>query len=191
MTSEPDNVVPMVARAGRLADALERARSREQERVRDAIAEREGLLQALSDVLLAMADELPDGEAEKFALVRSPTGERLRIDDLGYVDIHPETKAYRLVRQRRYGPQILSTEANRDAIADHVADYMADRIVEREALVQASPSPLQAASAVPTVDVPKGISPFWPALWWFVVGGVLTGTALFTYAWLSAGPPPG
>ena len=50
---------------------------------------------------------------------------------------HPETLDYRLVRQRRDGPDVLAEMSDRDAMADRVADYVADRIVEHEGLAPA------------------------------------------------------
>lgn len=190
MSEDKSNVVPIVSRAGRLADALKRARAREQSRLRDALAAQEGRLDALADELRAMADELPSGEAGRFALVPSENGERLAIDTLSYVDLHPETLDYRLVRQQRDGPSVVAEKADRDAMADSVADYIADRIVEREGLVGTT----SVAAAAPTTAskqqdaAPQPRSRFWPGFWLFVLGGLCSATALFTYAWLQAGP---
>lgn len=190
MSEDTSNVVPIVSRAGRLADALQRARAREQSRLRDALAAQEGRLDALADELRAMADELPSGEAGRFALVPSENGERLAIDTLSYVDLHPETLDYRLVRQQRDGPSVVAEKADREAMADSVADYIADRIVEREGLVGTTP----VSAAAPTTGstqqepAPQPRSRFWPGFWLFVLGGLCSATALFTYAWLQAGP---
>lgn len=190
MSEDTSNVVPIVSRAGRLADALQRARAREQSRLRDALAAQEGRLDALADELRAMADELPSGEAGRFALMPSENGERLAIDTLSYVDLHPETLDYRLVRQQRDGPSVVAEKADREAMADSVADYIADRIVEREGLVGTTP----VADAAPTTastqqdPAPQPRSRFWPGFWLFVLGGLCSATALFTYAWLQAGP---
>jgi hypothetical protein len=190
MSEDTSNVVPIVSRAGRLADALQRARAREQSRLRDALAAQEGRLDALADELRAMADELPSGEAGRFALVPSENGERLAIDTLSYVDLHPETQDYRLVRQQREGPSVIAEKADRDAMADSVADYIADRIVEREGLVGTAPVAAAAPTTVSTQQdpAPQPRSRFWPGFGLFVLGGVCSATALFTYAWLQAGP---
>lgn len=190
MSEDTSNVVPIVSRAGRLADALQRARAREQSRLRDALAAQEGRLDALADELRAMADELPLGEAGRFALVPSENGERLAIDALSYVDLHPETLDYRLVRQQRDGPSVVAEKADREAMADSVADYIADRIVEREGLVGTVPVDAAAPTTLSTQQdaAPQPRSRFWPGFWLFVLGGVCSATALFTYAWLQAGP---
>lgn len=190
MSEDKSNVVPIVSRAGRLADALKRARAREQSRLRDALAAQEGRLDALADELRAMADELPSGEAGRFALVPSENGERLAIDTLSYVDLHPETLDYRLVRQQRDGPSVVAEKADRDAMADSVADYIADRIVEREGLVGTTQATVAAPTTVSTQQepAPQPRSRFWPGFWLFVLGGLCSATALFTYAWLQAGP---
>ncbi|MEQ8658463.1 MAG: hypothetical protein RIC24_14270 [Hyphomicrobiales bacterium] len=192
MSEETSNVVPIVSRASRLADALQRARAREQSRLRDALAAQEGRLDALADELRAIADELPSGEADRFALVPSENGERLAIDALSYVDLHPETLDYRLVRQHRDGPEVIAEKTDREAMADSVADYIADRIVEREGLVGSTPAAVTATPSVPSRQdqpAPQARSGFWPGFWMFVLGGVCSVTALFTYAWLQAGPP--
>ncbi|MFN3169995.1 MAG: hypothetical protein ACE37E_04805 [Hyphomicrobiales bacterium] len=190
MSEDTSNVVPIVSRAGRLADALQRARAREQSRLRDALAAQEGRLDALADELRAMADELPSGEAGRFALVPSENGERLSIDTLSYVDLHPETQDYRLVRQQREGPSVIAEKTDRDAMADSVADYIADRIVEREGLVGTAPVAAAAPTTLSTQQdpAPQPRSRFWPGFWLFVLGGVCSATALFTYAWLQVGP---
>jgi len=190
MSEDTSNVVPIVSRAGRLADALQRARAREQSRLRDALAAQEGRLDALADELRAMADELPSGEAGRFALVPSENGERLAIDTLSYVDLHPETLDYRLVRQQRDGPSVVAEKADREAMADNVADYIADRIVEREGLVGTTSVAAAAPTTVSTQQEPAAQprSRFWPGFWLFVLGGLCSATALFTYAWLQAGP---
>lgn len=190
MSEDTSNVVPIVSRAGRLADALQRARAREQSRLRDALAAQEGRLDALADELRAMADELPPGEAGRFALVPSENGERLAIDTLSYVDLHPETLDYRLVRQQRDGPSVVAEKADREAMADSVADYIADRIVEREGLVGTTSVAAAAPTTISTQQepAPQPRSRFWPGFWLFVLGGLCSATALFTYAWLQAGP---
>ena len=194
-------VIPMVSRAGRLSDALKRARAREQTRQRDQLAVREGRLAALADELRAMADELPAGEAERFALLRADGQERLIVDALTSIDLHPETLDYRLVRQRRDGPDVLAEISDRDAMADRVADYVADRIVEHEGLAPAGiavsaerneTGPDRSETETPDPDridpAPRSGMGFWPGFWLFVLGGVCAATALFTYAWLAAGP---
>lgn len=196
MSEDGSNVVPMVSRAGRLADALQRVRAREQARARDAMAAREGRLEALADDLRALADELPSGEGDRFALVPSHGGERLTIDAQSFVDLHPETLDYRLVRQGRDGPDVVAEKSEREAMADSVAEYIAERIVQREGLdrAKATPAaslsqtaPTQAVSAPAEAQQPQK-SRFWVGFWWFVLGGVCSTTALFTYAWLQAGP---
>ena len=185
MSDESSNVVPIVSRAGRLADALARARAREQGRVRDALAAREGRLEALADELRIMADELPPGEAGRFSLIPTSHGDRLSVDAVSFVDLHPETSDYRLVRQRRDGPDVIAETQDRDAMADHVADYIADRIVEREGL--AVQSVVSSRTKETPSTSPKG-GGFWKGFWLFVLGGLCSATALFTYAWLAAGP---
>ncbi|MFK7791492.1 MAG: hypothetical protein AB8B88_02360 [Devosiaceae bacterium] len=191
MSNDAPNVVPMVSRAGRLSDALTRARAREQSRARDALAVGEGQLQALADELRSMADELPDGEAGRFDLVAATSGDQIAIDGLSFVDVHPETGAYRLVRQRRDGPHIIAEHSDREAMADKVADYIADRIVEREGLVDARAAPVRSLptndSVAPNTETEAPRRSFWPGFWLFVLGGVCAATALFTYAWLTAG----
>ncbi|MGD1888648.1 MAG: hypothetical protein ACFB01_16320 [Cohaesibacteraceae bacterium] len=198
-------VVPMVSRAGRLSDALKRARAREQARRRDQLAVREGRLSALAYELRSIADELPAGETERFALLRADGQERLIVDSLSYVDLHPETLDYRLVRQRRDGPDVLAEIADRDVMADRVADYVADQIVEHEAMgavsapAETGPSqqdengPDRSETETPDRGRTEPSQPsrmgFWPGFWLFVLGGVCSATALFAYAWISAGQP--
>jgi hypothetical protein len=201
MSEDGSNVVPMVSRAGRLADAVQRVRAREQARARDAMAAREGRLEALADDLRALADELPLGEGDRFALVPSQNGERLTIDAQSFVDLHPETLDYRLVRQGRNGMDVIAENSEREAMADSVAEYIAERIVQREGLDGAKATPAASLSqtaptqtapthavSAPAEAPPPQKSRFWVGFWWFVLGGVCSATALFTYAWLQAGP---
>jgi hypothetical protein len=205
MSEDGSNVVPMVGRAGRLADAMQRVRAREQARARDAMAAREGRLEALADDLRALADELPAGEGDRFALVPSQNGERLTIDAQSHVDLNPETLDYRLVRQSGDRSDVIAEQSEREAMADSVADYIAERIVAREEIVGAPKAPAAPASqttnptaAPATAAAPASSAPaeapqpqksrFWVGFWWFVLGGICSATALFTYAWLQAGP---
>lgn len=103
--NEESTVVPMVSRAGRLADALARARARQEAEVREAFEQREDRMATLAHELDAMADELPEGEAGQFELIASHTGERLVIDPLSYVDLDENSNDYRLIRQRRDGEE--------------------------------------------------------------------------------------
>lgn len=184
MSDDSSNVVPIVSRAGRLADALARARVREQGRACYVLAAREGRLEALADDLRELADELPLGESSRFSLIPARDGDRLTVDSASFVDLHPETLDYRLVRERRDGPDVVAEASDRDTMADHVADYIADRIVERDGLTT-QPVAKSTTSAQPA---PRKSGGFWKGLWLFVLGGVCSATALFTYAWLAAGP---
>ena len=185
MENHSTNIVPLVSRAGRLADALQRVRAREQSRARDALAARDGRLQALAHELRALADELPAGEGDRFSLVASHMGDRLSVDSLSYVDLHPQTLDYRLVRHRRDGPETVLQSADRDAMADGVADYIAERIVEREGLIDPNGSPVAGSSLA--AEPVRPVMRFWPGFWLFVLGGLCTATALFVYAWLRVG----
>ena len=183
--------MPMVSRAGRLADALRRARAREEARLAAASVRREASLAGLADELAAMADDLPPGEADRFALVRSTTGDRLVIDALSHVDVAPDGRSYRLVRQRREGPETLLETDDQEAMAVRLADYIAERIVEREILLRepvTKPSVQRRARPV-APEVHKGLSG-WAGFWLFVLGALCAGLALFTFAWLSY-PPAG
>jgi hypothetical protein len=181
-------VIPMVSRAGRLADALQRARQKERERLAEDSAARSGRLAALYSELSGMAAELPPGEDERFTMVASHTGDRLVIDPLSYVDLDPANLHYRLVRQRREGPETVLVHEAREAMANGIADYIADRIVEREGLDVRPLAVAGAQQAAATATfVRKGIG-FWGGFWLFILGALCAATALFTYAWLAVAP---
>lgn len=112
---------PIVSRAGRLSDAMERAQARAQAR----------------DAALQPAVMEPE-------LVPVPT----EVDSGAYVDAQLEK---------------LAKSAAEEAVAAQKA-------------------------ATPVVQVEAKRSFFWPGFWLFILGGVCTATAMFTYAWLSAGP---
>lgn len=185
MTQSANNddctVVPMVSRAGRLADALARTRARQEAQVREAFEQREGRMAMLARELDAIADELPEGEAGRFEMIASHAGDRLVIDPLSYVALDEATNDYRLIRQRRDGEQTVLQSADCEEMADGIAGYMAERIVEREGLASPAPQMVQEANT-PAPIVRKGLG-FWGGFWLFVLGGVCTATALFAYAW--------
>lgn len=190
MTQSADNetstVVPMVSRAGRLADALARTRARQETQAREAFEQREGRMAMLARELDAIADELPEGETGQFEMVASHTGDRLVIDPLSYVDLDNDTNAYRLIRKRRDGEQTVLQSADCEEMADGIAAYMAERIVEREGLATPIAQMAQQVSA-PAPIVRKGLG-FWGGFWLFVLGGLCTAGVLFAYAWQSYVP---
>lgn len=184
--SDDSTVVPMVSRAGRLADALARTRARQETQAREALEQREGRMAMLARELDAIADELPEGEAGRFEMVASLTGDRLVIDPLSYVNLDDDSSDYRLIRQRRDGEQTVLQSADCEEMADGIAAYMAERIVEREGLGSPAAQLAQQANA-PAPIVRKGLG-FWGGLWLFVLGGVCTAAALFVYAWQTYTP---
>lgn len=190
MTQSADNetstVVPMVSRAGRLADALARTRARQETQAREAFEQREGRMAMLARELDAIADELPEGETGQFEMVASHTGDRLVIDPLSYVDLDNDTNAYRLIRKRRDGEQTVLQSADCEEMADGIAAYMAERIVEREGLATPAPQVVQQVHE-PAPIVRKGLG-FWGGFWLFVLGGICTAGVLFAYAWQSYVP---
>lgn len=184
--TETSTVVPMVSRAGRLADALARTRARQQTQAREALEQREGRMALLARELNAIADELPDGEAGQFEMVASHAGDRLVIDPLSYVDLDEQGSAYRLIRKRRDGEQTVLQSTDHEEMADGIAAYMAERIVEREGMT--APAALAAAPAsAPAPVVRKGLG-FWGGLGLFILGGICAAAGLFAYAWQSYPP---
>lgn len=184
--SKTSTVVPMVSRAGRLADALARTRARQVDQAREALELREGRMAMLARELDAMADELPEGETSRFEMVASHTGDRLVIDPLSYVELDEASHDYRLIRQRRDGEHTVLQSADCEEMADGIAAYMAERIVEREGIALPTPQLAEQANT-PAPVVRKGIS-FWGGFWLFVLGGICTATALFAYAWQTYTP---
>lgn len=184
--SKMSTVVPMVSRAGRLADALARTRARQEAQVREAFEQREGRMAMLARELDAIADELPEGEAGRFEMIASHTGDRLVIDPLSYVALDEATNDYRLIRQRRDGEQTVLQSADCEEMADGIAAYMAERIVEREGVALPTTQVTTLVSE-PAPIVRKGLG-FWGGFWLFVLGGVCTATALFAYAWQAYSP---
>lgn len=193
MSDDSSNVVPIVSRAGRLADALQRARARQQEQASSG-------LDALAQDLRAMAGELPAGEAARFALTASDDGQRLTVDDTAHVELYAQRGAYRLVRTDGEAPAVVAETSDREAMANTVADYVAEQILAREtaATPVATPPVTPAPAAVaeppalqPVQEQPQTPQPqrsrFWFGFWMFVLGGVCSATALFTYAWLQVG----
>ncbi|MBV6658602.1 MAG: hypothetical protein KI785_12630 [Devosiaceae bacterium] len=215
--SGPPNVLPVVSRAGRLSDALRRARARQLENeaaegsVRTAAM---GLLTADLSHLAAELDGLDGGAVGQFELVQSVSGDRLVIDPISFVELAADDQTYRLIRQRREGAQTVFESTDRGAMADAVADYMADRIVERENLEQPVAPPALAEPQKPRLagqrkagadgavtladiagqaakasDRPARGSSGWGHFWSFVVGALFSAGALLAYAWLSYPAP--
>jgi len=186
MSDDSSNVVPIVSRAGRLADALQRARARQEAQASNGLDE-------LAQDLRAMAGELPSDESARFALTPSDDGDKLTVDDTAYVELDAQTSAYRLVRTDGEAPGDVAETPDREAMANHVADYVAERILAREtdATPAVTPSPaLAEPPALQPVQEQPQVQPrsrFWLGFWMFVLGGVCSATALFTYAWLQVG----
>lgn len=187
MTQTADNetstVVPLVSRAGRLADALARTRARQETQSREAFEQREGRMAMLARELDAIAEELPEGETGQFEMVASHTGDRLVIDPLSYVDLDDDSNAYRLIRKRRDGEQTVLQSVDHEEMADGIAAYMAERIVEREGLAAPSAQVIQQVNT-PAPVVRKGLG-FWGGFWLFILGGLCAAAGLFAYAWQS------
>ncbi|MEM6381769.1 MAG: hypothetical protein AAF739_03780 [Pseudomonadota bacterium] len=194
-----DNVVPIVSRAGRLADALKRARGRQEEQLRRELANRESSLSHLALQLDDLAEELnsvSDTDAvDRFELIPSQVGDRIVVDTLSYVDIDPQSAQYRLRRQRREGPDTLFESSDRDAMTDAVADYIAQRLVERE--LDGPPShqlmqPVHRSSEMKLPESPKQTSAstrtkrsLWPGLGLFFLGVLCGVFVLFLWAWFA------
>ncbi len=64
------------------------------------------------------------------------------------------------------------------------ADVAGPKLVD----VPAPPSPLLVELPVEPEESKPAKMRFWPGLFLFVLGAVVAATALFTYAWLAAGP---
>ena len=187
MSDDSSNVVPIVSRAGRLADALQRVRARQE-------AQASSALDALAQDLRAMAGELPAEEAARFALTASDDGQQLKVDDTAHVEHDTQSGAYRLVRTDGEAPAVVAKTSDREAMANTVADYVAEQILAREKAATPAVAPAPAAVAEPPALQPtQEQSPqpqhsrFWFGFWMFVLGGVCSATALFTYAWLQVG----
>ncbi|MEM1289146.1 MAG: hypothetical protein AAGH60_12405 [Pseudomonadota bacterium] len=191
MEPAESNVVPMASRAGRLADALKRARTRMQTQAERVAAHRSSRLAALEYEVQSLALELNSantGLEDRFSLARSHAGDKLVIDALAYADLHPERDVYRLVRQMRDGPAVLIETPDTEEIAGAIADYVAERIVEVEkplmsaADVAAQPtSPVRSNAGAPAI---RSLG-FWINVALFLFGAITAALALFAFAWLS------
>jgi hypothetical protein len=71
----------------------------------------------------------------------------------------------------------------------HVTDTVhADAAGPKLVDVPAPPSPLMSEFPAEPEESEPAKMRFWPGLFLFVLGAVVSATALFTYAWLAAGP---
>ncbi|WP_051335649.1 hypothetical protein [Methylocapsa acidiphila] len=121
--------------ASSLARALRRARLDAAERSQ-AVAELRYVelarLEMLEDALEPLLAEVPP-HVDLFDVAIAPGAHpRLFIDVIGFVEIAPDRRTYRLVQDARHGRVALVESASIGEIVNAVADYMAHRLIERE-----------------------------------------------------------
>jgi hypothetical protein len=122
-------------RTASLAAALRRARVESAEHsaaVADVRTAEMGRLEILADALAPVLLQVP-ADCDIFDVAIAP-GERPRlfIDQIGFVEVDRDRRAYRFLQDTRHGRITLRETADVDDMVDAVTDYIAHRLIERE-----------------------------------------------------------
>ncbi|MFZ2100923.1 MAG: hypothetical protein WAU86_10200 [Oricola sp.] len=133
MSHDQDNT--NIPPSTRLVDAVRKARIAHADRsdvvveMRDAVQAR---LELLAHDLQPVIDDVPlDDDRFDFAL-SSGLQPRFWIDATAHVQMGPDRRTYRFVRDTRLGRVLLAESADRAEVAERIVTYIATRIHERE-----------------------------------------------------------
>ena len=152
---------------GPLREALRRARAEAAERgevVADLRQAEIARLEILQDALRPVFAEVPE-PIDIFDVGLVP-GERPRlfVDMVAFVEMGPDRKVYRFLRDGRHGRSVVAESEQTQPIVDAVTAYVARRLVEREQLLadqerfvapRAAPAAAPAAASVEPAAAPK------------------------------------
>lgn len=175
-------------------------------------------LELLAEELMPIFDEVPDENEQFDFVISSGLQPRLWIDAVAHVQMSPDRRTYRFVRDTRQGRIVMAETGDMMRAADSVTHYIAERIVERQRFLDseqvrpekyevspqpakpAEPSPQTRPAARGTRDVraqvqrqassPKTGSAA-NGVWWFLFGAVVGAAALFITFRETLGPALG
>ncbi|MDA4847369.1 hypothetical protein [Hoeflea poritis] len=119
----------------RLSDVVRKARIAAAERedvvveMRDADRAR---LELLADELEPVFKEVPAEDDQFDFFLSSGEQPRLWIDAIAHVQMGPDRRTYRFVRDTRYGRVVIAESADLMSVADSITHYVAERMVQRQ-----------------------------------------------------------
>lgn len=175
-------------------------------------------LELLAEELMPIFDEVPDENEQFDFVISSGLQPRLWIDAVAHVQMGPDRRTYRFVRDTRQGRVVMAETGDMMRAADSVTHYIAERIVERQRFLdseqvrpekyEASPQPAKPADPSPRprptarssrdartpVQRPAAGSQTGSTasgLWWFLFGAIVGAAALFIAFRETLGPALG
>ncbi|MCR9135843.1 MAG: hypothetical protein NXI27_07610 [Alphaproteobacteria bacterium] len=175
-------------------------------------------LELLAEELVPIFDEVPDENEQFDFVISSGLQPRLWIDAVAHVQMGPDRRTYRFVRDTRQGRIVMAETGDMMRAADSVTHYIAERIVERQRFLETEQvrpetyvAPLQetkpAEKTLPAKAVTRGSrkgqettrrrAPGRPSgfpaagIWWFLFGAVVGAAALFITFRETLGPALG
>lgn len=175
-------------------------------------------LELLAEELMPIFDEVPDENEQFDFVISSGLQPRLWIDAVAHVQMGPDRRTYRFVRDTRQGRVVMAETGDMMRAADSVTHYIAERIVERQRFLdseqvrpeqyEATPPPAKPAEppqraqpaarasreARAPVQQPAAVRQSGSTasgLWWFLFGAVVGAAALFIAFRETLGPALG
>ena len=190
----------------RLSDVVRKARIAAAER-EDAVVEmREAdraRLELLADELEPVFREVPADDDQFDFFLSSGQQPRLWIDAIAHVQMGPDRRTYRFVRDTRYGRVVMAESVDLMSVADSVTHYVAERMVQRQrflasdmrfatdvAASDAKPAKtagVSNGSAVTRSTKTSGLSAV-QALFWFVFGLIVAALLIMAVFWEQLAP---
>lgn len=176
-------------------------------------------LELLAEELVPIFDEVPDENEQFDFVISSGLQPRLWIDAVAHVQMGPDRRTYRFVRDTRQGRIVMAETGDMMRAADSVTHYIAERIVERQRFLETEqvrpeayggpPQDAKPADKTPPVKAtiqagrtgraparrrraagPQSASPA-AGIWWFLFGAVVGAAALFIAFRETLGPALG
>ncbi len=163
-------------------------------------------LELLAEELVPVFDAVPAEDEQFDFVISSGLQPRLWIDAVAHVQMGPDRRTYRFVRDTRLGRVVMAESGDMMRIADSVTHYIAERMVERQRFLETeqvrpemygTPPAEQARTAAPAVRQrparraggdgaamkrraarPQAGS-LGNSIWWFVLGAIVGAVALF------------
>lgn len=194
----------------RLSDVVRKARIAAAEREDVVVEMREAdraRLELLADELEPVFREVPDEDDQFDFFLSSGEQPRLWIDAIAHVQIGPDRRTYRFVRDTRYGRVVMAESADLMSVADSVTHYVAERMVQRQRFLASDarspmglppnepdagsahrhqPRPAQEQGAL-TTSKPAGFGAL-QALLWFAFGLAVAALLIMAAFWEQLAP---
>lgn len=190
----------------RLSDVVRKARIAAAEREDVVVEMREAdraRLELLADELEPVFREVPADDDQFDFFLSSGQQPRLWIDAIAHVQMGPDRRTYRFVRDTRYGRVVMAESADLMGVADSVTHYVAERMVQRQrflasdmrfatdvAASDAKPAKMAGVSngsAVTRSIKTSGLSAV-QALFWFVFGLIVAALLIMAVFWEQLAP---